>query len=498
MKKSFLFILGVLLTFNLYSQSFTQNTYENIDKFEPRWASSTMQGDDGSIFIAVNLLSVDKAAENTTRIMKMSEDGRIIETDYIELSGYSHYGFLPFFRHPYKENTNVYTYTTRNDGEIPVYNAVFFDNDLNILENVSKPLYDGKEIVYSEYESYLLDSENNIIVRIGDGADNRFVFVKMTIDGETLIQKEVVFETKRPISGVPYHSLCVYNENPLQYAFVVETHENGYGLPQLSFMVLDSEFNVVEIKDELLDVSYGKHEYNMIASENSYLTTTSDFSAGYVYNFANLVRLSKFDKNHKLIKEYEYKSKQRDCFIPDARLMYKNLITGKDGDIYWIYTIQGNGQDYYGYRLYVSCFDKDLEHKWDQMILESTGSIFSTTVCDNGNIVLSVVGYNQEYIPIITTIVIRNNGSVLDVNENRLNVNPFVFYPNPADSEIRISFSQDVNCEKVEIYGIDGKLYHEQNFNFNSIDISSLSNGIYMMKVTLNNGNTYTEKVIVK
>ena len=72
MKKSFLFILGVLLTFNLYSQSFTQNTYENIDKFEPRWASSTMQGDDGSIFIAVNLLSVDKAAENTTRIMKMS------------------------------------------------------------------------------------------------------------------------------------------------------------------------------------------------------------------------------------------------------------------------------------------------------------------------------------------------------------------------------------------------------------------------------------------
>jgi len=55
-----------------------------------------------------------------------------------------------------------------------------------------------------------------------------------------------------------------------------------------------------------------------------------------------------------------------------------------------------------------------------------------------------------------------------------------------------------VNCEKVEIFSIDGKLCHAQNFNFNTIDINTLSSGIYMMKVSLSNGNSYTDKIVVR
>ena len=93
-------------------------------------------------------------------------------------------------------------------------------------------------------------------------------------------------------------------------------------------------------------------------------------------------------------------------------------------------------------------------------------------------------------------MVMDKDGKPLNIEESL--VLPYSFYPNPADNEICLSMSPDVNCEKVEIYGMDGKLYHQQNFNLNTVNISNLTNGIYMMKVTLDNGNTYTEKVVVR
>lgn len=93
-------------------------------------------------------------------------------------------------------------------------------------------------------------------------------------------------------------------------------------------------------------------------------------------------------------------------------------------------------------------------------------------------------------------MVMDKDGKPLNIEESL--VLPYSFYPNPADNEICLSMSPDVNCEKVEIYSIDGKLCLEQNFNFNSVDVNSLSDGIYMMKVTLSNGNSYTDKIVVR
>ena len=65
------------------------------------------------------------------------------------------------------------------------------------------------------------------------------------------------------------------------------------------------------------------------------------------------------------------------------------------------------------------------------------------------------------------------DGKPLNIEESL--VLPYSFYPNPADDAISLRFSPDVNCEKVEIYSLDGKLCHAQNFNFNTIDINTLS-----------------------
>ncbi|MBO5848212.1 MAG: T9SS type A sorting domain-containing protein, partial [Bacteroidales bacterium] len=36
------------------------------------------------------------------------------------------------------------------------------------------------------------------------------------------------------------------------------------------------------------------------------------------------------------------------------------------------------------------------------------------------------------------------------------------------------------------------------NFNLETVNINSLSNGVYMMKVVLDNGTTFNDKIVVK
>lgn len=190
-----------MVSADLFSQSFQYYEYKDIDGIDIKYVTSNMIADDGSVFITAN------KANGGTLILKLTEEGEIDESKYINLNGSNgHRGHHPFFSHPYIDNTNVYVYVTHSEGQVPTYNAVFFDNNLNVIKQVSNPLYTSKNLVYSEYESYLLDTEGNIIVRVGDGSDNTFLFVKMDIDGNILNEKEVVFETKQAIFGIPYYS----------------------------------------------------------------------------------------------------------------------------------------------------------------------------------------------------------------------------------------------------------------------------------------------------
>lgn len=205
------------------------------------------------------------------------------------------------------------------------------------------------------------------------------------------------------------------------------------------------------------------------------------------------LQLTKFNK------EYDVVDYERIAFRPMNSNgnhfhvnMCKSILEDNYGNIYLIWINAESGY-------VISFLNTELDLIWECTFINPSGGevvqLYDAFITENNTLVIwgDYIKFDIGYYG-VCYIVNNEHISTEECNYSR----PYSFYPNPADSEIRISFSQDVNCEKVEIYGIDGKLYHEQNFNFNSIDISSLSNGIYMMKVTLNNGNTYTEKVVVK
>lgn len=77
----------------------------------------------------------------------------------------------------------------------------------------------------------------------------------------------------------------------------------------------------------------------------------------------------------------------------------------------------------------------------------------------------------------------------------------FNMYPNPASGIVNISLANIYDNQNVEIYDITGRLINKLELKNNSttqqIDISSLNQGIYLVKVIQGN-NSYSEKLIVK
>jgi hypothetical protein len=73
-------------------------------------------------------------------------------------------------------------------------------------------------------------------------------------------------------------------------------------------------------------------------------------------------------------------------------------------------------------------------------------------------------------------------------------------YPNPVYDFLNIEFNFNVNeIKELKIFDIHGRtIYSENNYNQSPIQISQLTNGIYLINLTDINGNTYSSRFIKK
>ena len=70
------------------------------------------------------------------------------------------------------------------------------------------------------------------------------------------------------------------------------------------------------------------------------------------------------------------------------------------------------------------------------------------------------------------------------------------FYPNPVNNIINISNLENIEFAKISIYNVLGKLIKDVDVRSKAIDISNLSSGIYLFKVTDISGKAETFKII--
>ena len=84
----------------------------------------------------------------------------------------------------------------------------------------------------------------------------------------------------------------------------------------------------------------------------------------------------------------------------------------------------------------------------------------------------------------------------LSIPEAEAFIRPYMYYPNPAQDQLHLQYSPDVQPKQVELYDMLGRLVRTQHSDLEYIDLQGLSAGQYLMKVTLEDGKAYSDKVV--
>jgi hypothetical protein len=98
----------------------------------------------------------------------------------------------------------------------------------------------------------------------------------------------------------------------------------------------------------------------------------------------------------------------------------------------------------------------------------------------------------------VLVLLLLNHDGTVGISEGNAGVEmrPYSMYPNPVQSQLHMAFSPDVQPAQVEIYDLQGRLMRLQRNAFEQIDISSLSVGTYLVRVTLTDGQVFSDKVV--
>ena len=186
---------------------------------------------------------------------------------------------------------------------------------------------------------------------------------------------------------------------------------------------------------------------------------------------------------------------------------YPGLNTGKcfgfqkmpDGSVYLLYREEGMPVKFW---MTVVKMDSDLNVEWKRycetpeelMDVNPFGTQLSIMVEDgegNKNGFVCSEAYREGVIHLILT----HDGIPASV-QGGIEVRPYAFYPNPAQSQLHLEYSPDVAPAKVELYDLQGRLVHVQNKGLENVNLQGLPSGQYLLKVTLADGNSYTDKVV--
>ncbi len=71
-----------------------------------------------------------------------------------------------------------------------------------------------------------------------------------------------------------------------------------------------------------------------------------------------------------------------------------------------------------------------------------------------------------------------------------------ILFPNPTKGLISLDYNREFNFEKINIYDLQGHTLFSVSFEGNSIDVSELSTGMYLLEIIDNKGNSIVKKIV--
>ena len=428
----------------------------------------------------------------------------ITDSLFVEASDAPYYFFAP---NPEGEGNIRANFEYHEDCDSTFLRICHFpDNDLNINhdEDIIVSVCGG--YAWGTYNSYMVDCWDDLIMkytkmRQGGGYDE--YIARFGPEG-TLKHQALLFENQNIV--IP--KLRVLKESPLQYY-----QWRGYYDENLAVIVIDSLFdsNIVVLNKILSEVELDSVAFTSVYERLAFNTDTEVIPIGgnnilvaaryshdttMHYMSEKGVAVAKFDlrtmqlKDYIVFNDYPGWTKEGNCM---------GLKRMSDGTVYFLYKEEGYPDE----SVIVVKMDADLNVEWKRFCKTDNISMLSPLDFpmlyidgqgEEKGIVWAGGGYENDKLGMIYFFL--NHDGTVGTNESGIEVRPYCFYPNPVQAQLQMQFSPDVQPKQVEIYDVQGRLVRTQRSNFGSIDMSRLPAGSYMMRVTLEDGTVFSDKVV--
>ena len=392
--------------------------------------------------------------------------------------------------------------TGRSDMVITYFDAgIDFDTDNELVVPLSDTL-----LTYTVYD-FAFDRQGDIVMAYSIPTRGETHFVRVGLDGtlktESVAQGIVPVPTYYPDLWQS-RGLRQVGDSPPEY------HYFGYGYDvyqskvQFLGFVLDSTLNVTKRYEFNEDhysppyASYGSYD-RMVPCDDGGIVVFSRYYREAEWPDTETqggVVVAKYDQegvlqHHRMfVPMPESAWAAKPCDIVEADGHYYMAYNTKDVRIWSPQMAQGS---------YVSLvkMDQDLNVVWQRFFLEGTETTNRMAVgverLDDGSIVV----YGSNIAPVgNTSFYYLFNEKGWGSPEAMAAVRPYAYWPNPVQDRLLLQYSPDVAPAQAELYDLQGRLARQQRTGLESLNLEGLAPGTYTLRVTLEDGKTFSDKVV--
>lgn len=435
---------------------------------------------DGTLLIGSNVYPDGMPA--TFVVFKYTPEGELMDSLTFPKRSYL------WTANPTNPETQIYAtfVTEETTGFVKI---AFINSDFCVEDEILVPIPNYNENCTS-YGPFFFDTQNDIIASYWNG--NQFHFLRVGLDGTLKQDKEVegLFPpASKPDTTVYYMGPKLFNNSPQQFSLLGDIY-NPYRWPIVGY-TFDDDFNNIDkhvyflIKDEIL-VNGGMGEHLTSFDEDSYLLAARIEHGDYGY--AGLIKFAK--TNHEPLNiqlfegndPYHYNVAPSDTKVLDNHDIYFSYLThvSTNNSVAFVRTTP------------------NLDQIWKVTIPEIPQKVFGDakiTVLSDGRIVLGTNVYNNDYSKSDLRIYLIHDGYDSTIETVSIDRN-FTLYPNPVKDILNIRISDNTQIESIELFDITGRWVDTKYNDVESIDLSAMPSGVYLLHITTKDGVNYREKIL--
>ena len=499
--KLYTLLIALLMTacITSYGQTFTSHFVLELNKTLN--GCDIVENTDHTLLVGTRISS-DLNEDDSYLICKITPDGELLDSLsfpnaksmlLVNHDEPNHY-VLPLFQQNETENT-VFLKLTQ------------IDDNLNIVGETLIPIANLSEGIFRSARVFI-DSQNNVVTSFW--IDNTMHLVSATIDGTIIVSKEISdvfipnFSYQHPAdTALCYSNFGVYSETPLQY-YMIGGYINDDTSPHLwpfYNYIFDKDLNLVEtvLFEYTQFYDYGwyydwtGHEQIVSLNEENYILSYMEFD-----NIFHLYQTSieLFNRNHYPIKGVSHNSNYGHPI---------QTVVSNEGKIYYSFVNHNsNFKDSNGVnKIKIVHYDFDAEVgglvAWQintpTVNLEDLrfGDGQRMIVLENGDIAICFTAFKNEKNYVFVYII---KDEYVTTDEHIADENPFTLYPNPVKDQLTLRFDDGTEPESVEFYDLAGRLVGTKPNHLESIDMSAMPSGVYMLRITMKDGTRYHEKIL--